>query len=271
MDDNLKGELSSTHYYLDRILALDAEANKKWKEDLNKWQFAKEKGKPVPEHPPEKVKVQLTDNHIQTLKSAKTFIERKWKIHEIVSDNQKGIDLYHKIDAIARLTGFQDDELWNDLKEFAIKCVAIEPRLHNNFKGLVAFTCPTCDESTLLTHGTAFYHCPKCGQKLFEYGSDHWNVMQKDEEVALKQQLKAAKDNTRALYDKTISENWTVGNEYDLILSLPEKAGDGIRFKPERHRCTLVKKYPRYLLFEYEISGVKMRKAVDFLDLELAD
>lgn len=270
-DEFFFGELSSTWYSLRRILSQDAENDKKWKEALNKWQLAKEAGNPVPEHPPEKVRLQLSDNNIRTIKSAKSFIERKRRIQQIVSDSQKGIDLYHKIDAIARLTGFQDDELWNELKEIAIKCVAIEPRLHTNIKGLVAFTCPICDESTLLTHGTAFYHCPKCGQKLFEYDSDHWNIMQKDEKVALQQNLKTAKDNTKSLYDKTIAENWHVGSEYDLILSLPETAGDGIRFRPEKHRCTLIGKYPRYLLFEYEVSGVKMRKAVDFLDLKLAD
>lgn len=187
------------------------------------------------------------------LKTIKTATKRWIKFEDIARTD---VTYRQAIRAIRNVPEIRENkELYGFLKRALIKGVEVPAEDVYIDGKKVAFTCPFCAGHTMLTYGTIFYHCTKCGQKISPYGGKGiWGAVQNEEA----EQLDAVISETEA--GTKTADFYEIGNEYTIETEI----GKGEHNEPiiERHAYMLIGKYKEYGLFECIDGAVPYKKAI---------
>lgn len=116
-----------------------------------------------PEEPPRLVVAR--DHLAKVLAAAKTVDSwNHW------SRSERKIDLLvREICRLEKESSCPNAPAWRAVKAMAKKYAAQAPEELYDDDSLVAIRCASCHGLTLLTWGTEYYHCSKCGQKIRLY------------------------------------------------------------------------------------------------------
>ena len=185
------------------------------------------------------------------------FACKRWERFEVLSRQDAEYKrILHKICQNEELKS--DDETFNFLACLLIKGIEA-PAEYTYVDGkMVAFSCPFCGEHTLLTFGTEYHHCTKCGQKIMAYnkqglfGNVPLEHAQKCEEYIEHKK------------HKKLSDHYNIGQKYCLEIDM----GKGENNETIRiiKNFILIGKYREYGLFEC-VDG-SFRRAIRWYDIK---
>ena len=246
---------------IEQILKREERLKLEYDVKLRGYNIALAKGLETIGKPPTKQPLELDHNDVFALKLAQEQLLTYKEITDALLTDENAKRTKSVIEAAQRALKVENNPEWESLKDITIKAVSLPPEIHTSNGRLVAFTCRACGGHTILTHGSAIYHCPKCGQKLYNYNTEGiWGNANIVEDAPLIEALQAAKEQERQ------KDEWEIGKEYDLLIEIPA-GGKGTDADPtvmvrRKYRCTLLGIYKRNMLFEYEEHGVRIKKYI---------
>lgn len=257
---------------LEDVIKANDRLDRRWRYDTEQHFKKKAQGGIVPAEPPKREFPKLTPVTMMAVRVAKDYMALRVRLQELLTSDKAALEAYRRIDTEEQMADAIDGKFYDTIKEVLLRSVVLPPEIHTNGERMVAFTCPACDGHTILAYGTTFYHCPKCGQRLKDYDTDgmYGAICGEDiDEIMGKVERKVKAD--AALYEG-VKDNWTIGEEYELMLELPEKdTAGGVKFARRRKVCRLLAKYPRYALFEYDgRGGTRLKVTQMWQDIRLA-